>query len=283
MKINKKSLISTIRLQIEIMLKSKCSILGFYILLFFVLINFSSNVVKYHGMDVMEMYHPMKLILLGENSGPYGYFFLQIYPLIVVLPAGFSLFSDKSSGEMILQSARVGKMKYFMAKIISVFIVTFIIFFIPLFLEIILNIISFPIQATGDPSNINVYEPVYKEMVSKYFLPGLYLENIFVYAIVNILGVCSISGILSMLVTAISAFTIKYKVFIFFPIFILLYGLAMLPGIIPGIKVSTNYFDYLWMYSVGTKSFVGVLIMSFLIAFISIMIMYIKGKKDLLK
>lgn len=74
------------------MLKQKSATLVFYALLIMVLLNFLSNVLKFQGSDVIEMIHPVKLLLLSYNRVNYNadatLLLVQLFPLLVVCPAG---------------------------------------------------------------------------------------------------------------------------------------------------------------------------------------------------
>lgn len=102
----------------------------FYIMIIFVICNYISNVLTYNGYDILEMYEPVKLLLLSDENvnSPVGFYFMQIYPFIVVLPAGFSLSVDKQSNTMLFLCSRVGNRNYFIGKIIAAFFAALIIF-----------------------------------------------------------------------------------------------------------------------------------------------------------
>lgn len=54
------------------LLRKKNAVIVFYILLAMVLFNFISNVVAFQGRDVLNMYQPMKLLLLSYNRTNYN-------------------------------------------------------------------------------------------------------------------------------------------------------------------------------------------------------------------
>lgn len=60
--------------------------------------NYINNVILFKGTDIIEMYHPMKLLLLSFNRGIYSadsiMFFMQLYPLLLAFPAGSILALD---------------------------------------------------------------------------------------------------------------------------------------------------------------------------------------------
>ena len=169
--------IKTTAAQIRFLLKRNGAIITFFILLAMVLFNFISNVLVFQGKDVIEMYHPMKLLLLSWNqtylTPDRTLFLIQLYPLLVVCPAGFALASERQTGEDILLAAKLGNIRYRFSKILAAFAVTMIVFTIPFLIEIILNCLAFPLTATGDLMNLNCYQEEYFRMSECYLFTGL--------------------------------------------------------------------------------------------------------------
>lgn len=165
-------------------LKKRSTLFTFYFWLGLTLLNFVSNVLEFQGTDVLLMYHPMKLLLLSYNRASYQtdifFTFVQLYPLLVVIPSGFSLAREKQTGEEIYITVRLGHHAYGFSKLISAFLTTFIVFTVPVFLEILLNCLSFPLAATGDLSNWSYYDINYINSVHNYLLSGLYIFALFV-------------------------------------------------------------------------------------------------------
>lgn len=134
-------LFDSIRSQMNIMFRKNTAIVAFYIMLVFVLCNYVSNILQYRGSDIVEMYQPVKLLLLSDENinTPYGFYLMQVYPILAILPAGFSLITDKKSNQILFSCARVGIRNYYLGKIIAAIFTTIIIFSIPLLLEVVLN------------------------------------------------------------------------------------------------------------------------------------------------
>ncbi|MDE7223355.1 MAG: hypothetical protein K2O34_06200, partial [Acetatifactor sp.] len=148
--------------QTAFMLKKRESLCVFYVLFFMVIINFFGNVLYFQGRDVAEMYYPMKLLLLSYNrtdlNATNTLLLVQLYPLLVVCPAGFSLAREYQCGTRVFLISRLGNFSYQVSKYLSVFLTTMIIFSVPFLLEILLNCLSFPLSATGDLSNRSIYD-----------------------------------------------------------------------------------------------------------------------------
>lgn len=273
-------LLKSIKMQVKSILHHKEAFITICILIFFVFVNYYTNIITYKGKDIVDMYFPMKLLLLSSSSGAFGFYLMQYYPLLVILPAGFSYIFDRDSRELIYIQSRVGLKNYFIGKLIAVFLVTFFIFTVPFFMEIVLNCIGFPIHATGDLSNTNIYADVYIEAVKKYFLYRLYVSHPYLYTVLFTLVFGIISGVLAVFVNAISMCNIKFKILLFLPVYVLLYGLGMIGQINSSIKVSTSYFNYLRIFDRSIKSGTGYFIIMTLILLVSIIIILVKSRKD---
>lgn len=269
-------------MQLKVIWERKIATITFFILLTLMLVNYFYNVFTYQGTDIIDMYHPMKLLTLS-NYSEYGFYLLQYYPLIVIIPAAFSFFADKQSQELIFIQSRVGAHHYYWGKILGVFLVTFFVFTVPFLVEIGLNSLAFPITAMGDPSNINTYELI--SAVNMYLFSNLYVYSPYLYAVFFTLVFGIFSGILAVFTVAISTFSIKFKVLLFLPVYALLYLLGAIKQLIPAITVETNYFFYLAFYYPirnSTESVITLFSFMIVVLVISILIVSIKLRKDVL-
>lgn len=238
------------------LLRKKNAVIVFYVLLAMVLFNFIRNVVTFQGRDVLAMYQPMKLLLLSYNRTNYNadmtILLIQLYPLLVVCPAGFSLAKEYQTGENVYMSARLGGKEYKYSKITAVFLATAIIFWVPFLIEIALNCIAFPLQATGDLSNWGYYEKSFAEAVHNYLFSGFYLRAPYFYAVVGTLLFGVLSGLLGAFTVAVSSVVrVKYNVFLFLPVFLLLNLSAMLS---PSEGASFRWYDLLLMFNEQEKN-----------------------------
>ena len=220
-------MIQAIKSQVAFAMKQKAAILTFYLLLTLVLLNFTTNVFAFQGSDVIEMYHPAKMLVLSYNRIYYNadmtLLLVQLYPVIVVCPAGFTLISEKNRKTDTLLIARMGSKKYYVSKVAASFIVTSLVFVIPTLIELVLNCISFPTAATGDFINLNQYNPRYVEMVSHYTFAELFKIDSYLYSVISTLFFGVFSGILGMFTVALSMILkVRYKIFLFLPVFVLL-------------------------------------------------------------
>lgn len=94
------------------MLKRKGAGVAFYALFVIVLMNFITNVFEFQGLDRLEMYHPVKLLLLSYNrtydNADFALLLIQLYPILVVCPSGSILLSEKQRREDTLIISRIG-------------------------------------------------------------------------------------------------------------------------------------------------------------------------------
>lgn len=243
--------------QVTYLLKKKEATLALFILFGMVIYTFVSNVLEYQGMDIAEMYHPMKLMLLSynrvnENADMTG-LLIQLYPFLVVLPAGFSLSKEYQLGEHIYLSARLGNRAYKWSKVLAAFLATAIVFAVPFLMEFVLNCMSFPLNAVGDLSNWPGYDGDYLEGVGRYFMSGLYEVNPYIYALVGIFLFGLVSGLFGAVTVVISSFIrVKYNVFLFLPSLLLLNITVMLPT--EQVPFSLEWYDYLLLFNDEAKN-----------------------------
>lgn len=201
--------------QTNFLLRKKEAICVLYMLFIMVLINFISNVLYFQGRDIVEMSQPMKLLLLSYNrtelNATNTLLLIQLYPFLVVFPAGFSLARDYQLGTQLFLVSRLGNATYQISKYLSVFLATMIIFTVPFLLEIFLNCISFPMSATGDLSNLSIYDGAYRNAVDKYLMRDIYLYSPYLYAVIGTLFFGVVSGLFGVFTVAVSSFIrIKY-------------------------------------------------------------------------
>lgn len=273
-----------IKHQVLFTLREKNAVFTFYFLMAIVLLNFTSNVFAFQGRDIIEMYQPLKMLSISFNRIYYNadltLFLIQLYPVLVVCPAGFILLSEKNRKEDILLIARVGTINYYKCKLISSFLVTTIVFTIPFFLELLLSCVSFPMAAIGDFSEMSQYDPFYMEMVRRYLFSSLYTFNPYLYAIIGIVIFGIFSGILGMFSVALSAvLNIRYKIILFLPVFIILNISLYFSDSIINLPFSVRWFDYILLYNDIAKNncyFMG-LILALIIISISCVLFKSKG------
>lgn len=192
-------LLKATRSQIRFLLRQKAAIFTFCVLLAIVLMNYTKNILDFKGWDVLAMYHPMKLLVLSFNRTDYNadimLLLVQLYPLLVSIPAGLSLARERQTGEDVMIAAHIGSNVYLWSTLLAVMLVTAIIFSLPFLLEIILNCIAFPTQATGDLTNWDVFQQERIDDFNRYLFKNLYLFSPYLYAVLCTLLFGVVSGI----------------------------------------------------------------------------------------
>lgn len=273
--------------QTNFLLRKKEAICVFYMLFIMVLINFISNVQYFQGRDIVEMSQPMKLLLLSYNrtelNATNTLLLIQLYPFLVVFPAGFSLARDYQLGTQVFLVSRLGNATYQISKYLSVFLATMIIFTVPFLLEIFLNCISFPMSATGDLSNLSIYDGAYRNAVDKYLMRDIYLYSPYLYAVIGTLFFGVVSGLFGVFTVAVSSFIrIKYNVFLFLPVFILLNLSSILAGRYPKEAPSIKWYDYILLFNDEGKNIAFLIAGIFMLVLFSIVTVNISERKDCL-
>ena len=232
----------------------KKTIFSCLLLWFFVIANFFTNVWKYKGYDVTGLINPVRMLLLSSESGGWHFYFMQLYPILVVLPAGFSLWNDFVCGNHILQITRCGKKSYYISKAIHTFWGTFVSFFSPLISELIWTVIAFPINMYGNTYGVNAYDSMYISMVKKYPLYPLFVKYHLIYTVLWILFFSMISGCIAVFAMSLAVYIRRFKVALLLPVYVLLYGMAYFRRMF-ALPFSTNYFECLSMLSGATVNF----------------------------
>ncbi len=277
-------MMKSIKSQINILLEKKIAIGMFLFNMLFVLINYFYNVTEYEGTYINAMIQPMRLLFLSSEeaySANFKFMFLQFYPILVVLPAGFFYASDTNSKMELFLAGRMGKFKYMMGKLIAVFLVTFAVFTIPFLIEMCLNCLAFPMDANGNMANAGIYNDVYVHSVEKYMFLGLYSISPYLYAFISIIFFGLASGILALFTLAISMFFSKYKVLLLLPVYVLLYGIGSIYAVLPGAEINTSHFQYFSLFDISQKSqvfFIGILT---ILAVTSVTASTIKSRRDI--
>ncbi|MDO5410606.1 MAG: hypothetical protein Q4F21_09165, partial [Lachnospiraceae bacterium] len=266
--------------QVGIILQKRNAMIAVTLVWTFALINFISNVFAYSGRDVISMYEPVKILLLADDSGPSGFYFMQLYPIFVALPAAFSFAEDRDSNEIVFMVSKTGVKYYFRSKMIAIFLASFFVFLLPLLMEYVLTLLSFPLNAIADNSNVDMYQEVYIEGVRRYLWCDLYIKAPFIYGLFGIVWFAFVSGILNVFAAAISTFKVRFKIMLLLPSYFLLYGFMLIGTAFRGISFSTWYSAYLRTCTLEKKSALGVLIALLGVILLSIIIIERQARKD---
>lgn len=278
-------MIKIIKHQTLFMLRQNIALMVFYILLAIVFLNFGSNVLTFQGRDIIDMYHPAKMLVLSYDQVydniDIMLLLIQLYPILIVCPAGFTLLSEKKRKTDCVLITRIGSIQYYLCKTIAAFFVTMIVFTIPFLIEFGLNCVSFPLAANGDFVDLNCYSPDYIKLTSNYMYSTLFHMNSYLYTFVGILFWGVTSGIIGMFTVALSGIiSFRFKILLFLPVYILLNIPAYMPKITDKLPFVVNWYNYIFLFDDHVKN--NVFFISFLIILfiISIVCSVIKGRGD---
>ena len=271
--------------QTGLLLKKWNSIIALGILWGIILIVFFENEREFSGIDILEMYHPVNLLSISVDRTNWNANVLillsMIYPLLVVLPAGFSLAVEQQSGLDVFVSFRIGNKAYKESRYLAAFLTTFIVFTLPFIIELILNCASFPMQATGTLSSESVYSERYLAWVNNYLFKDLYFYSRYLHGIFGIIMFGIFSGLLGTFTVAISSLIrVKYKVVLFIPVYVLLYASQFINKYSEEINISWT--RYAFILDDFKKSQTGWIVALVLLAVINFILLKISEKKDCL-
>lgn len=246
-------LVRTTRSQIAFLLRQKEAVFTFCVLLLLVLANFIDNCQEYQGFDVMALAHTTKLGLLSFNRMGYkadlSIMFLQLYPLLVVCPAGFILAKERGTQEHVLMITRMGSGVYYFSKLLSAFVVTAVVFTLPFLMEIALHVIAFSTKPMGDLSNWSYYSEEYMELVRGYMFSDLFIRSPYLYAVVKVLLFGLFSGLMGAFGVAVSAlYRVKFRITVFLPAFLLLNLSVYATAIFREIQESLAWYQFVMLH-----------------------------------
>lgn len=241
----------SIKMQLLYMLRSKATAFTLLLLLIAICINWGINLNRNcHVAYISQMYSFEKMLTLSDWS-MVGYFMMQYYPLLIVIPTACVYVVDRNSGINIYIQSRVGKRYYLYGKLISVFLLTMLIFTIPYLMEILLSVICFGLKSNGDPSGLAFWQTVGNE--GKYFLANILLQNKVLYAVIVTMifgGVSAILATFNFAITMLPFF--KVKIITYFPIYILLFAISIFSKFVT-IKYTVDYHFILRMFEMTTE------------------------------
>lgn len=269
--------------QLKWMFLRKSFLLVFLFNLILMLVNYFHHVFAYAGRDVLEMYHPMKLLAMSSESNM-GTVLMQVYPLLLVVPCAFSYLDDKNSGMELFFLIRSGKKKYYLKKTAAVFGGTWTAFALPYLLEVVLNVIAFPIRAVGDPVLPNgIYEEETIWAAKNYLFADLYISHPYLYAVLGIVsfGICS--GVLASFVLALSYLPfVKFRILLFLPVYAIVEILHNLYLFDSSIRMNLDYDQYLLLYEAYTenKSETAYVLFLLVLIFLTLLLTWWKGRRD---
>ena len=267
-------LVRTTRSQIAFLLRQKEAILTFCVLMLLVLANFVDNCQEYQGLDVMALAHTTKMGLLSWNRAGYKadlfMVFVQLYPLLVVCPAGFMLAKERGTQEHVLMITRMGSGTYYFSKLFSAFVVTAVVFAVPFLAEIALHVIAFSTRPMGDLSNWDYYSEEYIELVRNYMFSDLFIHAPYLYAVVKVLLFGLFSGVMGAFGVAVSAlYRVKYRITVFLPTFLLLNLSVYAEVIFWEMEKSVTWYDFVMLHEehfLNLRAFLVALVLVFLVS-----------------
>lgn len=197
------------------------------------LVHFLWNAYRYAGWDVVSMVMPAKLLLLSYHTVNYYadiiMALIQLYPVLVVIPAGFLYLREQQSGSYVYLSARIGYGAYLSHHVAAAFCSTVIVFTVPFLFELLLTYIAFPHEAVRNLTGQKGLDPYYVALERGYYLSAIYRTSPCLYAAVATVLFGAFSGVLAAFTVALSfVFRFRFKILLMLPVFLLLNGTTIL-------------------------------------------------------
>ena len=247
------------RSQIAFLLRQKEAVLTLWVLMLLVLFNFWENCQMFQGKDLLELAHTTKMGLLSWNRASYAadlaLLFQQIYPLLVVCPAGFALAKERGTQEHVLMITRMGSGVYYFSKLISAFVVTAVVFVLPFLVEIVLHIIAFTTQPAWDLTHWHAYDESYIQMVRNYLFSDLFIRAPYLYAVGKVLLFGLFSGLMGAFSVAVSAlYKVKFRITVLLPAFLLLNLGVYAKTIVRSMEGSLAWYSFLMLHEDAEKN-----------------------------
>lgn len=273
--------------QIKFLFRQKEAIFTFCVLMLLVLITFLFNCQEFQGCDVMALAHTTKLGLLSWNRMGYksdvSMVFVQLYPLLVVCPAGFILAKEQGTQEHVLMITRMGSGTYYFSKLLSAFVVTTVVFTIPFLVEIALHVIGFSTRPMGDLTNWSSYDPNYITVVRNYMFSNLFVRSPYLYAVVKVLIFGLFSGLMGAFGVAVSAlYRVKFRITVFLPTFLLLNLSVYAEAIFGEMEKSVAWHNFVMLHEEAVKNMPVFLVTLVLVILVSVGGTYWASKRDCL-
>lgn len=268
-----------IKSYLKILFSRKITKIIYIVFLTMVTVHFMCTVTQYHGYDCSSLPRPYFLTVL-TSLNTIGFLFLQYYPVIVVLPTAFEFISDCKSREIIYLQSRCGKKNYIIMRTWSVFIGTVIIYTFPLLLELGALYIAFPLYAKGNLFNVSSFDSSYVQNIDLYLFSNIYKYNGILYTVCMIVIFGILSGMLACFAQNLSMiFKYKFRIFVFLPVYVL-FILIRLFGDKLKIPFSTDYFNYINIFSLSYKSEKAFIVFMLVLCVLNGLILCFVVKKD---
>lgn len=266
-----------IRSQYYLMIHSKNFWFSFWCMFLYSCITYLYQVFSRQNVNTSDMLQGSSLFV-GWAIAPFSKYFVIFFPFILAIPWSFSYFEENTSGVCLYSIFKIGKKRYYFAKLLFGFIGNFLIVAIPYFINIFLNYITFP--ENGNTIFGNKMDPLYyRNLTPGTHFPFLkiYMEHEIFYISMYTLYLSCLAGILGIFSCVVAGFIRKNKVFLFIPLYLLFYISQHYSNYLFGINLK----DYILLDAGGySKSYcLNIILFSVCIILISVCLVFILDKK----
>ena len=213
--------------------------------------------------DIFHVLDANEYVCFSPVNGLWN-MFLMVYPFLVVMPFATSYISDYKNRLIVIYASRVSRRNYYVSKLVAAFVGSALVMMIPFLLNLLLCNIFFPhnLNLWGIYPMRNYYGRLlgmnfaYGHISSQIPFLGVLLRSPILYGVLYIFLFSFISGLLGMLVMAISFVVKRFKLILYVPIYVLTQILSnidmvILNAAIDGKEtyVSYNFLDYFIPYN----------------------------------
>lgn len=196
---------------------------------------------RQQGLDASELYHPAILSAINSDAR-FAALFATWFPILAVLPAGFSLAGEQKAGTDIFLMTRAGARNYYSSKLLAGFLVSFLTFTIPFLLEVVFHLIIFPQGGGNTMTGWPMYSPTYLEYSGRFVFGGLYRISPYLYYAVHLLLLGMFAGCGAVFVLGISTFRLKFQALLFVQLYLFLYVVGQVAPLIFDYTTNLNWY-----------------------------------------
>lgn len=274
------SLYKAIKMQFILMINKRNFIIVFFIMMFYSLGIYLTNVYLNINKDITTIYSADALFI-GVTDSNYFHYFRELFPFLVVFPFAFSYIEDVNVKIYPFLISRMSSKMYYISKLITSFLGGFLIIFIPFLINQFLLLITFKIN--GYTYFGSIYDMNYcKNLLGTNVIPEvknvglpflrLYIFNPIIYNFLFTIILSVFSGIMSMFSLVCSYWSKKYKILLFFSLYFIFFFFRTINNILEqyDIYLNTTLLDYVSVNSNYGKNYFLFILFCSLILVISI-------------
>lgn len=240
------NMLRNIKTQINILARQKGVNICFWLLLLCVVGNYLRNIWYTRSIDCGN-FRKVAGYSVWARDNVFGWYILTFFAFLLVLPGGLSLAKEKQTRmEYMLICRSGGRMRFYVSKIIAVFVVTFLCFTLPFLIELVLDYCAFNVPVEKNWNDAYVTYCQSQGVKMDYFLNEIHQNAPILYALVRI-GITGVwTAALAMVPLACSCIYSKYYAYLMVPAYFLLLIFQKTKFSVFHQNITHNYLNYFW-------------------------------------